>query len=485
MSPLPLSKSSAVSPDTHRVFQDELETEANSGVIFPQVLGLKLNPTKAPKIQGFGWNLGLRYKHSPSQKSMTWIISKDERQGLFEIYRQKFHCVYGFVDIHNVLLESSRRWQDPYATNAYDHVLPGVAALACLFSSEKTDDRERLLVECAKDILESTSLVKDPTFHDAQAWLLRTLYLRCNSPPHAAWMASCTTMQIVEATGIHREASESTADAECRRRTFWLAQLLNTWISFEYGRSRVSPQGATCQLPTPKLGDGTSDLIMLFTISAVLDPGKNNGPLEMENALVQVENFDFSLTPVVLSQSSLCFAIYRRLRLATADVKHELLEKVITVGCKGLKASLSALQSGSPWWHVPNVPFQFTCILLAMNTPESLLHVNQAISTLRTVVHHCKTPVMQKALSTVELLVQLSQKRKEQEILPLQNAVSSQSEEDTHFSHNVNITQPEDAVTDFMWSNELLWNTPSLDNVDWNQFWTEPFGFSTPRLPLD
>ncbi|OQV00025.1 Fungal specific transcription factor domain-containing protein [Cladophialophora immunda] len=490
ISAIPISPEKEIKYNEH----NEQSMEANSGVVFPHILGMKFNPTSAPKVQGFGWNLGIHYHHSRSEKSMTWIITREEWHSLFDVYLREIHCLYGFLDTETVLFKASRRWQDPHATNAYDHVLCGIAALATLFSPERTDNREGLLVDCAKEILESTSLLRDPTVHDAEAWLLRTLYLRCNSPPHAAWMASCTTMHIVEAAGLHRESADVSLvysdaeppehDVERRRRLFWVAKLLNSWISFEYGRSRVSLQGASCQSPTPIPGDYTTDLIAMFQLSEVLDPSSPSEPSALENCLMQVAGFRFSLNPLTLSQSNLCFTLYRRLRLATTNVKSQLLEQVIAVGCKGLEASIRATRTNSPWWHVSNVPFQFACILLAMDTQESLSHVHQAILTLRTVVNHFKTPIAQKALATIEQLVRIAQNRKEQDMVLLQNCLESgfTQEQECHMSNGNGMGGAEDGLPD-QWSTDILWNTPALGDVNWDQFWTEPLEFSTSTLP--
>ena len=302
-------------------------------------------------------------------------------------------------------------------------------------------------------------------------------------------------MHIIEATGLHHESTEvslvyadvgtTNIDVERKRRTFWLAKLLNTWISFEYGRSRVVPQGASCQLPAPIPDDFTIDLISLFTISEVLDPDKIGEPMELEDALLQTEALNFTLDPLLLSQSNLTFTIYRRLRLATPNVKPEILEKVIAIGRKGLEASLRATRTGSPWWHVSNVPFQFACIMLAMDTKESLMHIQQAISTLRIVADKFQTPMVQKALSTVESLIQLSQKRKEQDITTLQTSLLPQTSPQAWQPPPppVDAMQVSDQDFELNWSNDLLWNTPGLGNVDWDQFWTELYDFAPAILP--
>ncbi|KAJ5610233.1 hypothetical protein N7510_006952 [Penicillium lagena] len=416
--------------DDHRRVKDDSgkSMEANSGVVFAHLFGMKLDARNAPRLQGYGWNLGFQDHHSRSEKSIAWIISQDEWRLLFDIYVQKIHPVYGFLDIETVCQISLRRWQDVHATNAYDHILCGVAALGSLFSLTRADDRERLLVETAKELLDNTSMVRDPTFEDAQAWLLRTLYLRCHSPPHAAWMASCTTMHVIEAIGAHQEArkvslvySESKAPLEhtlgCQRRLFWLAKLLNSWISFEYGRSRVVLPGTSCQPPTPIEGreeDCTTDLISLFQISEILDPDTSPTPEDLESALTCVHSLSFTLDPLVLSQANLAFTLYRRLNVAIpTGISTVLLNKVMQLGFKGLTASSRATDEGSPWWHVNNVPFQFSCILLAMDTRVSLGYVRESVEVLRKVVERFKTSMAARALDTVELLVMLAKRGKE------------------------------------------------------------------------
>ena len=416
--------------------------EANSGVVFAHLFGMKLDARNAPGLQGYGWNLGLHYHHNRSEKSIAWIISQDEWRLLFEIYVEKIHPVYGFLDIETVRQTSLRRWQDVHATNAYDHILCGVAALGSLFSLTRADNRERLLVETAKELLENTSMVRGPTFEDAQAWLLRTLYLRCHSPPHAAWMASCNTMHVIEAIGAHQEArkaslvySETKAPLEhtlgCQRRLFWLAKLLNSWISFEYGRSRVVLPGTSCQTPTPLEGqeeDCTTDLISLFQISEILDPDTSPTPSDLESALASVHSLAFTADPLVLSQANLAFTLYRRLHVATPTaISTVLLDKVMQLGFKGLAASSRATDEGNPWWHVNNVPFQFSCILLAMDTRMSLGHVKESVEVLSKVVRRFKTGMATRALETVELLVMLAKQGKEVDVAVLGDCLREQT----------------------------------------------------------
>ncbi|GMF71969.1 unnamed protein product [Aspergillus oryzae] len=476
-SPGPVPPSTALEPSSRRP-AEEKSMEANAGVIFPQLLGLKLSPDHAPSMQhGSGWNLGVRRSPHRSEKSITWILSQAAWQKLFGVYVEKIHPVYGFLDLEVVAGQAGRRWEDPCASNEYDAVLCGVGALGSLFSSRsKASEQERHLIDCAKDILETTStLVVSPGVHDVEGWLLRTMYLRCHSTPHAAWIASCTTMHIVEAAGLHRESTRGSLvypeiypggqpeNVECRRRLFWIAKLLNTWISFEYGRSQVVIRGAQCPAPAPKPGDPTSDLISLFQLSEKLDPDQTVQVLELEESLVRLEEFEFESDAVILSQS-----------------------------CRGLAASSRSIDASCPWWHVSNVPFQFTCILLAMDTRKSLVHVKDSLATLKKAADHFATQKARKAYKNIDFLVRLSQKRKEQDAALLNESVgSSQGKQDGPMAEeqlNGSVSPLEGAGTEDTWSADTLLNPMDQSSLnysyDWDIFVRDALDFSTtfPRL---
>lgn len=458
--------------------EDNLRMEANSGIHFPNILSLELNSVSNAKIQGFGWNLGSRYSCTSSAKSITDLVTEPQWENLLRTYNEKIHCVYGFLDIEKVLSQSSSRWRAPTSTNAYDHVLAGLAAIASLFCHHTHSVSGDLLVDCAKDVLESRSMIRDPTFEDVQAWVLRTLYLRLTHPPHAAWLASCTTMHIIETVGIHHEASCEGVSDECRRRTVWIAKLFNTWICWEYGRSRVVIRGDTCQPPSSKLHDGTTDMLKLFNISAVLDTDKDSDAASLEAALNETERQRFRHIPLVLSQTNLCFAIYRRLRTKNPRVRNGVATKVLSAGRRGLLASTEALQSNQPWWHVPNIPYQFICILLAMDTPESLSYISRSISTMRDIVNQFGTAITYKALVTVEQFVEMSRMRKEREVAILHTSTQEQHNVSNGYSGGT-ITASGSEACDAVWSEGILWDTPTLGGVDWEQLWTDQYDFGS------
>ncbi|CEL00773.1 hypothetical protein ASPCAL00369 [Aspergillus calidoustus] len=501
--------------------------EANSGVSFPHVLGLDLSTQKLQQ-QGLGWNLGIRRNPQRSEKSIVWIMSQDEWRRFFDVYMDKVHPVYEFVDLEHVAANAARRWEDPCATNGYDGTLCGIAALGSLFSPQQqsvggtagTEQQERHLVECARDILETTSTIASPTLADAEAWVLRTLYLRCNSTPHAAWVASCTTMHIVEAIGLHQAegsnglvsstAAGSTAAAGGRqaasrtRRLFWIAKLLNTWISFEYGRSRVILQGESpCDDAAATKGspgtDATGDLLVLFQMSEKLDPGSQKVAevADLQGMLHQLASYTFSSDAVILSQAVLAFTIYRRLRLSSpARLEPTVMNHVLTLGRKGLDACTRCIGKHCPWWHVTYVPFQFTCVLLAMDTQESVAQVRDALSALKSAAAGFGGVKPVRAYEAAERLVRRFQRRKEGDAEVLRQALGDVGRETEH-EHAATDTSSSTVCGrqggssghapdgDYAWFDGVLTGqSDSTISSDWDTLIQDPLDFSSMFLRL-
>lgn len=256
-----------------RVTGESNSLEANSGAAFVRKLGLRIDPAHAPRLHLFAWNVGER-RRSPGRSAatltpsiITKIVSQEEMQRLTGIFFDRIHACYNFLEKETVSARIAKRWSMNPPDQSYDTVLCGVAALAHLFSHREIVAPELELVETARIQLEKGVLsAETPSADTISGWVLRAAYLRMTASPHAAWMVSCTLMHLVEAAGLHLEpqhreaagvlptrpngASTASSNQETRRRLFGMARHLNTWTSFDLGRSRVVLHGATA-LPQP------------------------------------------------------------------------------------------------------------------------------------------------------------------------------------------------------------------------------------------
>jgi hypothetical protein len=175
--------------------------EANSGAAFVRKLGLKLDSTKAPKLDLFGWNIGARKISSQlsiaSALPLIEITTLDHVKSLAQIYFEKVDPCYGFLDRRQFYEQLEICWASPSIPRIYNSVIGGVAAIGCLFSQRNATITELHLVHSARSSLDSHNLSGPPSMDLLTGWALRTVYLRMTDSPHSTWLASCTLMHLV------------------------------------------------------------------------------------------------------------------------------------------------------------------------------------------------------------------------------------------------------------------------------------------------
>ncbi|KAF2719970.1 hypothetical protein K431DRAFT_271773 [Polychaeton citri CBS 116435] len=398
--------------------------EANSGIAFTRLLGMRLDPGSGPKLFTFGWNLGVSSPIVTKSPPVTELLTYEQMQAMAQLFFTHVHPLYGFLDREWTLRQLTLRWSNPSSTNIPDHLLCGIAAMGSLFADGSLNLMVPRLVDAAKIALEGASTMVPPSLQDISSWLLRVLFLRSTDHPHACWMATCTTMHLVESIGLQQENSnlvvyppheDHAHDPDVRRRVFWVARMLNSWVSFEYGRTRVSLRGVTCKLPAAKPDDYTTDFIDLYGLSCVLEPDRNSPPGQWDDLLRQVESYEARHDAVQLSRANIALTTFRRLRIANPNIPLDTLNRIISILLNGLEAAKNLASKGMPWWHVANIPFQATCVFLAMDSRESIAHIATALKVLEYVVYRFKTPALKDALKTARFLIRLSKKRKEED----------------------------------------------------------------------
>ncbi|KXG49792.1 Transcription factor [Penicillium griseofulvum] len=533
--------------------------QANSGAAFVRKLGLKIDPAHAPRLQLFAWNVGERRMSptvsselpsmpvtAPAPTTIIKIISQEEMRRLAAIYFEKVDSCYTFLDRKMVFTRIAKRWDSSSspidsAEHPYDAVLCGVAAFGYLFSRREIIAMELRLIDTARILLDKSILAAEtPSVDIVTGWVLRAAYLRMTASPHAAWMASCTLMHLIEAAGLHLEisdpeaagllqasppethssqdddiGSQGTSDPETRRRLFGMARHLNTWISFDLGRSRVVLHGATALSPTtasrnpsqqaPPRGP-RADLFHLLPLSENLDPtGPSPQDLpELETALTSVLDLLYSEPSLILVQCNLMLCIYRRLRALNSHgpLSPNLLDRVLALAGRGLRAARGMVASSCPWHQVANVPFQVVCSLLAIDSRAALGLLADAMRTLREVLAAYDTPSMREAYSTAYLLIALHQRRKEDdtralaEVLRVNAAAAApvDDQKDTEIArttlddHNQRQEQTasDTLVSDaeFSWLGDLMIDMPSLQNFDLDQFLMTDVPWPLPEMGI-
>jgi hypothetical protein len=380
-------------------------------------MALGIDPANAPRLRLFAWNVFLgsrKSEHIPVSRSITQILSWPEAEELMGVYFAKVDPCYGFVDRRSIERRMRTYWtNDSAEPSSFEAVICGIAALGLLFS-------RRNVVETAKRILEESVSVH-PSLDIVTAWVLRVAYMRMIAPAHAAWMASCMLMHTLEAAGIHSthvlnwstDESGQPLTPEIRKRILGVAQHLNVWMSFDIGRSRVHLQTVDFDLPAPREGGYTTELLELLPHAENLNPDKNVDVLDLKNSLSTIVQRHHTAPPSILAQCNLTLLLCRRLRILNFHFSGSLLNQVLSVTARGIQAAQDLLDDCAPWHHVVNVPFQIICILLALDTPAAIAQLNDGIKTLSNIQLVYPTDAAKEALSTACLLIHLHSGKKQ------------------------------------------------------------------------
>ncbi|KAF4232511.1 hypothetical protein CNMCM8980_009546 [Aspergillus fumigatiaffinis] len=446
----------------------------NSGAVFVQNLGLKIDPVNALDPQVFAWNIGLRQlPGSFMAMPIVNIISAEEMTALTHVYFDKIAPYYGFIDKEICFEYVSSRWDRPSASEPSDVILCGVAAMGYLFSRRKAVAAELHLIESAKSALKQRSGGEIPPLMLITGWALRVSYLRLTASPHTAWLASCSLMHLIDASGLHLDPSSRHAllrptqniDDDIRRRLVSFAQYINTWVSFDLARSRIILHGASYTTPSSRDGDYTAEMLDLLPLSESLDPFTPVDAVQLTAMLVNIMQSSHEQPPSVLSQCNLVLCIFRRLRAVHSTLSPALMSQMLALVTKALACARELVDANCPWSHVANVPFQIICTLLAVDSPESLSLLDDAVQTLKYVTDVYDTEVLREAYRTAGSLILLQQRRKDHDSARLNSILG------LHFApDNETMSQRRPSMQDSESFRDLVADLSSSENFDFAQF---------------
>ncbi|CAD6594436.1 MAG: hypothetical protein ASARMPRED_009438, partial [Alectoria sarmentosa] len=448
---------SILDPEKARYF------DASSAIAFPRLLGIQFGANKAPRLHSFAWNLGIRSEPVPNTLDITQFTSLDDVLIYSNDYFVVVHPAFDFLDQQEFIRRTSLRWKNIPTEEAlnFDAVICGVVALG-YFVSQKTDNGiEATLTSFAKERLESITLAKPPTVDLIAAWILRTIYLRATSRPHASWMASNIMMHLIEASGIQRDLSSialvypssistnvDQAKSVYRRKVFWIGRAINAMFSYEYSRPRIIINRISCARVDNLVSGATRGYLQMAELipdnSQTCD--ESSDITQTKSMIESLARLTASEVPLSLFCADLAFAAYRHLRAmrnavtCTTSTAEPTIVHLLSIGSGALKAIHDHLPKSSPpsphsedapsvtpWWSLISIPFHFILILLSLDTPESISQVSRALQTLQAVAAVFNTHLTREAVQNATMLIRLSLNRKERDVKALRDVLSEVS----------------------------------------------------------
>ncbi|PMD61652.1 uncharacterized protein K444DRAFT_559815 [Hyaloscypha bicolor E] len=431
----PESPESAVD---HQGILDPVKTRymgLHSVMAFPRNLGLEFQSANPPRVHSFAWNCGIRKEDDGSNHTnLKDLISRENFELYQRVYFEAVHPMFGILDKQIFSRNADQFWSETGGHSAFEAILAGVVALGSFFSATLGHPRELEIVQHAKNILEDPVISRRVSIDQVSAWILRTLYLRLTTRPHMAWLASNIAMHLAEATGIHHEmdAVVLTTDSssqivpnqsgcEQARRLFWCAWMINSMISYEYGRSSSSLNNITCRQPTSSKGDYTALLISVAQL--VPRESLDAGP-DLHHTLPQIQQIPDEHPFISMSKADLCMSLYRHHRLLKQPIDKKEILLIISIGNTATEAACKLAQENKFWWNVLCTVFQYACVLLAIDTLDSLAQVQNAMCTLENIAAQLQNHVSTEAVNTLRILLRDSMKKKRQEVQLLEAADS-------------------------------------------------------------
>ncbi|CAG8350423.1 unnamed protein product [Penicillium salamii] len=400
----------------------ERNTELNSGGILAKRLGLWTDTCPVGGARLCSWNFRLRKepRYMRGTRPLTEILSSTHMRHLTDIYFQEIQPVYKFLDRDMLDTAIAALQRDEVSDCSMDSVLLGVAALACLFSEQETTLEDEI-IQNARASLEYSTTLESPTVNHVVAWLLRVIFLRFNGSPNAAWIASCTLMHMVETVNLHLDSHSGNSSAptdgwyspRLKRQIYCTAQIFNTWISYEYGKPRVIPRDAS---HIAALEGWTAVDQVIWRLSDALDPNLHVEPTELEDMLSQVVEIQPTHSAVQLKRCNIALCIYRRLRVTGRTISKEAIDQILRTVDDGIFHATEMTKRKLPWWHILNVPFQVICVLLAIDTKESLQRVGKSFQTLQFIAHEYGTEAIDKTWESACTLLAIQSRRKKEDL---------------------------------------------------------------------
>lgn len=399
----------------------------HSVTAFPRSLGLDFQSANPPRVHSFAYNCGIRPEEEGSAHAdLRDLISREDFMRYMHVYFDTVHPLFVAFDQQLFLQNAEQFWNQTGPASIFEAIMAGVAALGSFFSARLGYPREAELVLHAKGILEDPTF--QPTIDHVSAWILRTLYLRATTRPHLAWLASCTTIHLAEATGLHMEIDQialtdpdavhntlkSQGLCELVRRIFWTAWRNNMMVSYEYGRSGITLSNITCKVPRYTPDDPSLQLHAIVELvprdNAEGQDVNLHGTLEKAKLIRDTHPF------VSMSKADLCMSLYRHHRLLKLSIDKSDVSRLIEIGNVAVSAALKLAEENKFWWNVLCTVFQYVCVLLALDTADSLSNVANAMGILEKIARLLGTHMAQEAVNTAKVLLRDSMRKKRLEL---------------------------------------------------------------------
>ena len=410
-----------------------LLVDASSVLAFPRLLASSLESGQPPKLRNLVYTLGIRQERYFVQgPTLSEKVTLQDAEKYSLVFFRIVHPWHTYLEENEFMERLRRHYTDMLHDPPFEMLVAFIVALGSYFSWPERFPQEEELVEHAISWMDR-NIFPDVTaticIFYVGAWLARTIYQRATANPRAAWMSSCTTMHVIESMGLHKEwdslssvappisETPSASQLDARRRIYWTGVSMNRLISTEYGRSCVEIVGANCKDVDWKPGE-THRLLVETARSLPGNSTEASGVQACVDALQKLAEAPQDDDPVYirLVRGDAACLLYRRLSLLNVRLTETMAKQILFLGQQGIQAACTLATDRQPWWKTLSTSFQFLCVLLSIDSPESLRMVPDTLRALLRISEVFDTQRTREAFETAQLLVQIASQKKEKEL---------------------------------------------------------------------
>lgn len=164
--------------------------DAGSAIPFPRALAMSVCPDSAPRIHSFAYNIGIlpeNFLEAPEKRIFN-IIDLDLAERMSTRYFEAVNIVFAVVDTQDFSQRLRSLWNVDSVVSPFEALAAFVILLGSFFTVPAQFEKHGDLLQYVQDLLDRNDFRDAPSrlhIEHFQAWILRTIYVRCTTRPNS------------------------------------------------------------------------------------------------------------------------------------------------------------------------------------------------------------------------------------------------------------------------------------------------------------
>ncbi|EPX73418.1 zinc finger protein [Schizosaccharomyces octosporus yFS286] len=401
-------------------------TKKTNALCFPAIVSERLEASPITRYKPLAWNMGTRVRQEPNENSkIHTFLSKDQCLYYVSVYFEDVNPIFELLDQTAFEEQVHKQWAEDMAAD-FGVLLCSVVVLGSFFSHNNSLHNELQLLQYAEGLLNKSafSINSIPSIGQIVSWILRSVYLRAAAHPHNVWLASCVSMQCIEIFCLYHDSNEeesNLSEYEQQKHSYFSSKIKIFSIAWAFNRILASEYGTT-PIKLSELNikgvhfseqSKSHQLTRLASVLPESDELTKEPQMAYFAAIQRISQLS-KLQPIQLTlmRATVCFHLYRSLYLTNSHPDETIVGIIVKMTDEALDKCFTLCEKKQAWWSVLDIPFHGICVMLSIDTKESLQLIPKAFKVLNTAVEIFNTAASRDAFQVVSALCDALRDRK-------------------------------------------------------------------------